>query len=203
MKVKELFETSRIVHLGSTRIFSSMIGSDGNMNLDYSEDIHNGDFNCFSQDKLLSLKGSPYKVIGDFDCSDNSNLISLEFSPEIVEGDYECSNCSSLTSLEGTPEIITGHFNCISCPKVTSLEGIGVNYLKEIHGHLIISGSIKSNMLGILKIKNLKKVPSSKMMNDQLKEACDIIDNHLSSGRRISKCRQELIEAGLKEFAKL
>jgi hypothetical protein len=61
-------------------------------------------------------------------------------------------------------------------------------------------------MLGILKIKSLKRVDSKfKAANIQsdLWEACKIINRHLKSGRRLSKCKEELIEAGLKEFARL
>jgi hypothetical protein len=93
---------------------------------------------------------------------------------------------------------LTGNFNCSDCTSLTSLEGIGVRYLKQIGGKLDLPNCpIKSNVLGLLKIKDLKKVE----MDNKIVE--EIINRNLNSGRRLSKCKQELIEAGLQEFAKL
>jgi hypothetical protein len=49
-----------------------------------------------------------------------------------------------------------------------------------------------------MKMSNLKKLN----VHGNL-EWVKIINKHLASGKRISKCREELIEAGLKEYAKL
>jgi Leucine-rich repeat (LRR) protein len=62
--------------------------------------------------KLTTLKGQHIRNIcsGDFDCSDNK-LISLKGSPRIVKGDFDCS-MNNLTTLKGMPIIIDGVFDC-------------------------------------------------------------------------------------------
>jgi hypothetical protein len=51
--------------------------------------IVKGDFFC-GQNKLTSLKGTPYHVTGTFDCSEN-NLANLDDSPKIIGYDLNCS----------------------------------------------------------------------------------------------------------------
>jgi hypothetical protein len=86
--------------------------------------------------------------------------------------------------------------------KITSLKGIGVDYLQEAGMYIHLPKSITSNILGLLKVKNLKECPTGNFHNDLL-EAIKIINKHLKSGRRLSKCKQELEDKGLKEYAKL
>jgi hypothetical protein len=86
---------------------------------------------------------------------------------------------------------------------IESLKGIG-DRIKKCE-MIIIPKSIKSNILGLLKIQNLKNVSVTIWGTEvtKLVEAIRIINNHLNGSRRINKCKQELIEAGLKEYAKL
>jgi hypothetical protein len=149
---------------------------------------------------LTSLEFCP-EVRQNFSIYQCKKLTSLEFGPTEITGNYIISNCFKLTSLEHAPKSVK-NFSCDGCRDLTSLEGIGRDYLTSITGELEISDTITSNILGILKIKNLNDV-STKDLWDELKEAVDIINKHLETGRRVSKCKQELIEAGLKEFAKL
>ncbi len=67
-----------------------------------------GSFNI-SNNKLKTLKGSPYYCSGSFNCSSNqlSNLIA---GPLFVEDNYDCSK-NLITSLEGAPSDIKG-FDC-------------------------------------------------------------------------------------------
>ena len=70
-----------------------------------------------------NLKKLPLKfgtVTGYFDCT-NNKLISLEGSPHTV-GDFFKCNGNQLTSLKGAPHTIGSGFNCED-NKLTSLEG--------------------------------------------------------------------------------
>ena len=157
-----------------------------------------GSFYC-SYNHLESLEGCPQTVGRDFYCSDNQ-LKSLEGCPQIVGGDFNCSRCGSnqLKSLEGCPQKVHGYFNCGNNPSLTSLARINF-YVHEING---ADGAdfegcpIKSNVLGILKIRNLKKVAFD---DKQLEE---IMNKYLPMGN-ISECMDELLDAGYsKEYCK-
>ena len=58
--------------------------------------------------------------------------------------------------------------------------------------------NLKTHMLGILLIKDLKKISFSDNIEVQ-----NIINKHLDGDRDILECQEELITNGLKEFAKL
>jgi hypothetical protein len=61
---------------------------------------------------------------------------------------------------------------------------------------------ITSGLLGILKLPKLKSIFNDHLDSAKLKTALDIIKKHLGT-KDISECMDELIEAGLKEYAKL
>ena len=65
-------------------------------------------FNC-SHNELISLKGSPERVINFFGYY--NQLATLEGGPKYVSEGFWC-NSNQLTSLKGCPEIIYGDFNC-------------------------------------------------------------------------------------------
>lgn len=83
-----------------------------------SPQIVKKDFNC-SNNNLESLFEGPHSV-GDFDCS-NNNLNKLSYSPKDVKGYYNCSN-NSLISIKGSPRRIEEYFKC-SNNKIESLIG--------------------------------------------------------------------------------
>jgi hypothetical protein len=78
-----------------------------------------GNFNC-SENRLKSLKGSPYYVGGDFECNKNTYLKSLEFGPKEVLGSFDAQQ-SGLTSLKGSPDKVGLDFSVYD-NKITSLE---------------------------------------------------------------------------------
>jgi hypothetical protein len=124
--------------------------------------------------------------------------------PKIIKGNLIADYCFELTSLEDGPmEISNGFF--YECEKISSLEGIGKNYLTKVRGKLYLPDCIKSNILGLLKVKELQgiHIDDENGSPDEFLRAISIINNHLKSGRRLTKCREELIEAGLKDYAKL
>ena len=83
---------------------------------------------------------------------------------------------------------------------LTSLKGIGDRVKKcEL---IIVPGGLKSHILGLLKIKNLEIVSSSGIdASDDDWKAVKIINKYLDSNRNINKCRAELEDAGLEEYA--
>ena len=151
-----------------------------------------GSFWC-NGNQLTSLEGAPNRVIGDFWCS-NNKLTSLEGSPLEVGGEYSCRD-NQLTSLKGAPARINDRFWCNN-NQLTSLEGIH-EQIVEINGHANFERNpIKSHVLGLLVIKGLKSI---KFDNEQL---TDIINKYLPLGD-IMECQNELIDAGLEEFAQI
>ena len=173
-----------------------------------------GDFSC-SGNQLTSLKGGPQKVGRDFYCYRNK-LTSLEGCPQKVDGDFYCSN-NQLTSLEGGPREVGGDFYCHN-NKLTGLislpQKVGKDFdcsnneltnLKDIHKHIKFIGNkanfqdnpIKSHVVGLLLIDGLEKIS----MNNR--EVETIINRHLSNGRDVLTCIDELEEAGYSEFAKI
>jgi len=176
MKLKELFEsTGRSV---------------ANLKIDYK----GGDFNC-SFNRLTSLEGAPSHVGGHFYCNDNE-LTSLEGAPSHVGGNFNCSY-SELPSLEGAPSHVGGNFNC-SYSELPSLKDVH-KHIAEIKGVLCaIENPISSHVLGLLLIKGVTKV---RLDNGQVEE---ILNRHLGKGRAgMLMAQEELIEAGLEEFAQL
>jgi hypothetical protein len=199
MKLKELFEAKE-------RSILSVKGK--------QEDPYPGVFNC-AYNKLTSLEGAPSAVNGSFYCSYN-NLTSLEGAPSVVNGDFYCysNNLTSLegapsvmngvfycynnklTSLAGAPSVVKGVFNC-SYNKLKSLAGIH-KIIKEIHGIAYFRNNpIKSNVLGLMRIKGLTKVYLDN------KQVMGILNKYLKGDRDIIKCQSELLDAGLEEYAKL
>jgi len=135
-------------------------------------------------------------VNGDFDGAD-IQLRSLKNSPPKVGQSFRC-NSNKLQSLEGAPMIVGYNVWAYDNP-IQHLKGIGKDYSVEINGFLDIDRCpIKSHMLGILKIKKLDRIHFN--FNRKVR---DIINKHLESDRDILACQEELIEAGLKEYARL
>ena len=153
------------------------------------------DFYC-DQNQLKSLEGCPQTVGRNFYCR-NNQLESLKGCPQTVGGGFNCSY-NKLKSLVGCPQTVGGGFNC-SYNQLTSLSKIDL-YIHEIYGEAnFMNNPIKSNVLGLLKIRGLKKVEFDDFKLEK------IINKYLpnASTKDIDDCKLELIEAGLEEFAKL
>jgi len=149
----------------------------------------------FSFNKLTSLEGAPSHVCGDFDCSDNK-LTSLAGAPSHVGGGFYCRG-NELTSLAGAPSHVGGSFSC-SVNKLTSLKDVH-KHITEIKGiFYAIENPIESHVLGLLLIKGATEV---RLDNERVAE---ILNRHLGKGRAgMLMAQEELIEAGLEEFAQL
>ena len=200
MKLKELFEQKEISVL--------------TVDLGQQPENYEGDFYCYDND-LTSLEDCPQKVGGNFSCSSNQ-LTSLEGGPQEVGGDFNCYH-NQLTSLEGGPQEVGGNFWCYH-NQLTSLEGgpqkVGKDFdcsnneltnLKDIHKHIkfighsasFLENPIESHVVGLLLIKGLTRIY---LDNEQVRH---ILNKHLSNGRDVFACIDELEGAGFPEFAKI
>lgn len=182
--------------------------------LDGSPEIVEGAVDI-SNNNLKSLKGGPKEVGGCFSCTTNS-LTSLKGGPKKVGTYYYCSN-NKLTSLEGAPETITRDFFCHhnaltslnGAPKyikfsldansnaLTSLEGIHKQIKSIGSGAYFEKNPIKSHVLGLLLIEDLKFVEFDN------KPLQNIINKYLKNGKDVFECQNELMDAGLEDFAQL
>ena len=107
---------------------------------------------------------------------------------------------TNITSLEGGPSYVGGHFGCWNT-KIKSLYNIHKE-IKHIGHMFFLSNTIESHILGVMFIKGLQKVEFYNGNTEQ-KQVENIINKHLGSDRNIHDAQEELIEAGLAEFAKL
>ena len=183
MKVKELFESAiffRELDL-TTR--------NGRLVRNYSNDICEGELEIID-DNLRTLKGFPKEITNGYN------------GDELSFGNFYCT-CMNLESLKDAPKIVKGRVHISNCKKINSLEGIGRDYFQEIGQSISIPPYVTSHILGTLKVKKLIKIDTIGHQDSKLREAIKIINSHLKSGRNINKCKSELIEAGLEEYAQL
>ena len=210
MKIRELFEDVTIksgdieVSTKEQNLLSSRRSAGWG-------DVVKGDFRVDEGDNLKSLDGCPKIVEGSFICYDKKNLSDISNCPEEVGVNVTLWGCN-LTSYEGLPKKIgTRNFvlswlNLHDNP-ITSLKGIGHYYSGGQCGKSIkLPLSIKSNILGLLQINKLERVfieSNGQTANPDLYSACEIVTKYLQGSRDILDCQEELIDAGLKDFAKL
>jgi hypothetical protein len=152
-----------------------------------------GSFFC-NNNQLSSLMYGPTATGSTFDCSHN-NLTTLKHAPLTVGHNFDCSY-NKLTALELLARQIDYNFKC-EYNKLTSLQGIH-KQIKQI-GNIadFRKNTIKSHVLGLIRIERLKKV----FFDDD--ELTKIINKHLQDGRDVMACQDELIDAGLDEYAQL
>lgn len=154
---------------------------------------------------LVTLENFPTRVVGKFEIDDNKNLKTLEHGPQIVVGEFSCSG-TGISSFEHAPKDIGGSTRAYSC-NFTNLHNIH-KQIKKLSGILNLENNhIKSHVLGLLMIKGLRRVNfMSHLAGSKLSEAEVILNKYLKldvSDRDIIKIQEEIIQAGLGEYAKL
>lgn len=142
---------------------------------------------------ILTVMGQqPDRIVGDFTCAGKS-LISLEGAPRVVTGSFYCQR-NYIDSLDHVPESMN-YLNFYE----NELESLH-NIHKKIK-HCTIGGfeknPIKSHVLGLLLIEGLNHVYFD------IHHLAKIINDHLKGDRDVFACQEELIEAGLEDFAQL
>ena len=142
----------------------------------------------------VTVNGKPRATwSGYFSCSLN-NLTSLEGAPSKVNGNFSCHN-NKLTSLEGAPSKVNGSFFCTG-NNIKSISGIH-KIIKEIHEEFWCDDV--THVLGLCLIKGITRV-----YHDN-KKVQSILNKHVGPGTRdaMVDCHEELVEAGLEEYAQL
>jgi len=191
-----------------------------------------GDFNV-KEFRLTSLKGSPKIVDGQFIANDNelvdlisgpehtgdflvhnNRLESLVGSPKTVKGKFVCGANPSLTTLEGITPTIAGSLFFTMC-NFTTLHDIH-KHVKSINGSIsVYKNPIKECVLGLLLIDGLTRVmvetdatgmiKSDRILSRELAEALSIANKYLPNHSRsdLIKCQNEMLDAGLDDFARI
>lgn len=202
MKIKELFEgiNSSVKTIGEMTINGMIVAPNGE-----KRKVWDGDFDVpFETIEIpQSLEGCPEEINGAFTCSMRSKITSFKGAPKKVNGTFIMSECN-ISSIEGLPKFIEK--NCfITKNSIKTLKNIHKE-AHEIGGKLFIADSVESNILGVLKIKNLKElIFLKKDISYAKKEISNIINKYLPNPTtdQILDCQNELIEAGFEEYAEL
>jgi hypothetical protein len=138
----------------------------------------------------------PKVINGDVWCSDNK-LTSFAGCAQTINGSLYAHNNPRLISLKGAPKYVGINVSLDDCDGLTSFENIHL-YFREVHGAFTLNhAKDKKNMLGLLKIRGLKRIS---VFGDLKLQA--ILSKHLKSGNLLA-CALELIKAGYEEQAKL
>lgn len=140
-----------------------------------------GDFNCYSNDKLLTLEGFPEYVGGNIDMSSCVLISDLSYLPKHIRGSWYCGSNYSIRTLEGGPTKVDNAFVIDNTWKLESLEGCpsvggdfyvnNINALKTLKGcPTHIGGDFRC--LGNRLLRTLeygpKKVGKSYLVTDSL-----------------------------------
>jgi hypothetical protein len=180
----------------------------------------NGNFSITGNSKLTSLVGGPCEI-GETYSAENCNILSLAGAPTVVGHSFTVMGNQSLNSLVGGPIKVGGFYSAANCGLV-SLDGLpvtigtslflrdnpltslqGINKLKEMNGWIGLANCpITSHILGVFFIKGCKGVRINDTGN--FGKAANIVNVYLYQGRAgVLACTQELIEAGLDDFANI
>jgi hypothetical protein len=138
-------------------------------------------------------------------------LCSFINFPEVITGpgfyglDY-CGNTSGgnhINSWEGFPKNISGNVQLTS-KKYEKLSYSKFNTIcQRINGDIGIQPKYEGPLLSMLLVKDLERVGTTFQASKAQWNAANIITAHLKSGRDIIDCKEELMNAGYKEYAKL
>lgn len=179
--------------------------------------------------ELNSFVGCPFTVMADFE-ADNMFVSSLEGMPKLVGGSRLKMkiNNSTLEDFEGFSQVTKQCNVSIYGTKllIKSIKGISdevasmqisgkfmnvkelVQYcpnLKYIHLMSVPDFSKSPGYLNLFRLKKLEDCfigPDVDDKNLPFKEATEIFNKHLAGDRDMLDCQEELIEKGLKEYAR-
>jgi hypothetical protein len=159
-----------------------------------------GDYNSVTAtfDGLKNLEGSP-ETFDNFFVANNF-ITSLVGGPRFINDEMNC-DVNKLTDLMGAPLLCKNLFSCRR-NNITSLKGIGKDYLRDCEDLQISGEYIKSNILGLLIVKNLSYISGTGLGDETWAR---IVYPYLNNtkDRDIMECKEELMNAGFKDYAKL
>jgi hypothetical protein len=116
--------------------------------------VINGGFFC-TNNKLKSLKGSPYIVNGSFHCQ-NNELINLDYCPKIITENFICSD-NPIKNIKNFNSKIDGDFIHTYMPdKKWQIKELK-DFYEKVENHLqvavVISGKDLTKLLSYIKLK--------------------------------------------------
>ncbi len=166
------------------------------------------------QNFITTLVGGPTLIDGEFDCS-NNRLTNLIGAPEYIGDRFLCDE-NYLTTLDGLN--LTRPLKSVSFinNKITSLKGIH-NRIPGCFKIDISDNPIQEGGIGLILIPGLQKVlfrqtdvldptdfSTKKKKRSNFDRALLIIYKYLDQGKKgLLQCQEELVNAGLSEFAEL
>lgn len=162
----------------------------------------------FISDNLVSVWGAPLKC----------KVLNI-YSEKLESLEHLNTTCERLVLK--TPAL--KEFNCNVKANGLFIEALGMKTLTGIQKNVELSHyigfylhpknidniKIESNILGLFQIKGgLNKVscsygPTAPENKTPLMKALEIVDKHFHSDKDIMDCREELVQEGLKEFARM
>lgn len=155
---------------------------------------------------VIGESAAEIKIV-DFNASGQFAVISNDYDAltKVINDTSKLSHTFSkieyyagkdVSSFDGFPKIIKSSLVFGKDCNLVSLKGIH-KHISEISGSIsIFTPKVQSHFLGILKIKGCKSI----LIDNKAVE--NIINKYLPEGD-ILDCQDELIEAGLEEYAKL
>lgn len=160
-------------------------------------------FSCGDNPELTSLKGFPLEVGGTIHMPKLPKLTKLDFPSSLNNVTLQkiVLRGSGITSLDGIPRNIKV-LTIEDCRNLTSLHNIHKQFdsLERLDLH---APRIKSHVLGLLKIKDLRHIDSTSMEQTNWDR---IVSKYLPNTRgnqAVIDCQNELIDAGLDDYAQL
>lgn len=205
-EIKELpvkFGTVKNFSLGFTSTGISLKQTQSNLEtLKNCPDIVSEKFSIRGS-KIKSLQDGP-KLVGEYDAS-KTLIKDLKGLTTVINKTLTLNRCDELVSLEGLQNVPLVVIN--NCVSLTSLHDIH-KHVKNVEVLAIDESakesSVKDSILGLLLISGLKHVYFNDTAGDDFVTAMEILRKYLGKGREVLfDCQQELIDAGLVDFAKL
>ena len=162
-------------------------------------------------DDCLDDEGNLFVPLGS--CSSmlihSKNIRSFKNFPEFIGvkqtmGTMKVLNFTQdnkISSLEGFPQTTEGdlnlrwlsHVNFSKCNK----------FMETVNGTVAINDSYVGPILSFLLVKKLKTLDLAQSPSDHALVAEQIFNKHLRGDKEILECKEELMNAGFKEYAKL
>jgi len=177
-------------------------------------------------DDLLTKLPSDQKIVVNYNLVNLPNLGTLEGGPKQITGKHAVlRNLGVLKNLKGFPkgerELEVSIIDCkhltslegIECTKLvlknlkklTSLEGLGLKFGRDIESISFENVDIKSNIMGLAAMKNLKDIdfPGQRVVDlpDWAVQLLRVIRNYEPSDRLI-ELQHALLDAKLHDYAK-
>jgi hypothetical protein len=128
-------------------------------------------------------------------------LTSLKGLPDELGACLLYLGSDKLTSLDGLPKSSLYQLSLKDCPALKSLAGIAT-YCPNLRMISFNNTHIESNVLGLLKMKKLGSIRADDCTTEFKKAMAIIIKHKQTDELDVAECVDELMEAGLKAYAK-